>query len=556
MSSAFTLPMKGSLDVGASEADIGFGGMSRRRCLGLIAAGSLVSVLWPGLAWAGRSAKPRDYHLCLSPEAVLSDPDLPALVARAGVSRVWLTGFFYGHWPWPIDTLTRARETLHLAGLETDVINVPLGHPGDSLGARDGDFPLTPPSYWRPGTSWDGKTYAGTSLHPPATQENVGALRRLGTMGFSQFFLDDDFRLARGPGMIGGCFCEEHRSRFLRSTGLTKGRWPELLDDVRSRRFTSLLRQWTEFTCDELTGSFRAQYKATRGNLGIMVMYLGAEKAGLRLVDYRDVAFRVGELMFQDPSFTSAKGKADEIFSVLFHRRFVAPERAWSETTSYPAQALSAANLAAKLVISTLTDVRHTMFMSGLTPFPKARWTTLAQEMRRQARFHAQLAGHRPRGPFKHFWGEASRHVGDDRPFSLFLAAGVPFEVTDRPAQEGWTFLSDTDARAASEGKLLSRGTRFVGRLTAGTTAGGLETCEETLPALFALKHRLRPTLGKVPFVENDEPAVLAWYPTARAALLWNVSTEPRSFVVRCVDHYREVHLDGLESTVLPGLTL
>jgi hypothetical protein len=92
--------------------------------------------------------------------------------------------------------------------------------------------------------------------------------------------------------------------------------------------------------------------------------------------------------------------------------------------------------------------------------------------------------------------------------------------------------------------------------LTAGTTAWGLETCEETLPALFALKQRVRSTLGKVPFVENNEPAVLAWYPTARAALLWNVSPEPKSFRVRCVDHDREVHLDGLESAVLPDLTL
>ena len=123
-------------------------------------------------------------------------------------------------------------------------------------------------------------------------------------------------------------------------------------------------------------------------------MYFGADKAGLRLADYRDVPFRVSEYMFQDWSLTPVKGKTDEIFSVLFHRRFAAPERAWSETTSYPAHALSAANMAAKLVISALTDVRHTLFMSGLTPFPKTHWTTLAQGMRRQAQFHAQLGGH------------------------------------------------------------------------------------------------------------------------------------------------------------------
>jgi hypothetical protein len=60
----------------------------------------------------------------------------------------------------------------------------------------------------------------------------------------------------------------------------------------------------------------------------------------------------------------------DELFSVLFHRRFADPQRCYSETTAFPADRLSAANMAAKLVISTLADVRHTMFMSGLTPFP------------------------------------------------------------------------------------------------------------------------------------------------------------------------------------------
>jgi hypothetical protein len=57
--------------------------------------------------------------------------------------------------------------------------------------------------------------------------------------------------------------------------------------------------------------------------------------------------------------------------------------------------------------------------------------------MRRQADLHEQLAGHRPRGPFKHFWGDAERQVGEDRPFSLWLALGVPFEVVDRPSTRG-----------------------------------------------------------------------------------------------------------------------
>jgi hypothetical protein len=162
------------------------------------------------------------------------------------------------------------------------------------------------------------------------------------------------------------------------------------------------------FLDEDLTGSFRAQQKAAAGNLGIMVMYLGAEKAGIRLKDYRRVPLRVGELMFDDRSFSPVKGKTDELFSVLFHRRFAAPESAWSETTAFPSDKLSAAHLAAKLVVSTVADVRHTLFMSGVTPFPKTYWPTLASEMQRQARFHARLAGHKPHGPFKHFWDEAA----------------------------------------------------------------------------------------------------------------------------------------------------
>ena len=140
------------------------GGMTRRRGLQLTALASVSAALSPRHAWAGRAANPREYHLCLNPQAVLGDPDFLGLVARAGVSCVWLDGFFYGHWPWSIETLTRAREALRQAGLETRIVNVPLGHPGDSLGARDGDFPLTPPTHWRLGSNREGKPCAGTSL--------------------------------------------------------------------------------------------------------------------------------------------------------------------------------------------------------------------------------------------------------------------------------------------------------------------------------------------------------------------------------------------------------
>jgi len=509
----------------------------------LAAAGFLESA---GKAAAG-DPQPRRYHLSISPDALEADPDLLGVVRRAGVTDVWVAGFFYGHWYRSIEVVQAWRRRIEQAGMAAHVINVPLGHPGDSLGAKSGTVPLTPPTRWRLGVQPDGGMYAGTSLHPPATEENVDAMRKLDAAGVKRVFLDDDFRLARGPGIIGGCFCEEHKKEFLSKGGYGESQWAELLDSVRGRSLTPVLRAWIEFACDQLTASFKAQQAAAPGiQLGIMVMYLGAEKAGIRLSDYRDVPFRVGELMFNDASFDQLKGKTNELFSGLFHRRFAKPEFAYSETTAFPADQLSAANMAAKLVVSTISDVRNTMFMSGITPFPQTHWDTLAPAMKRNAEIHARIAGHTPRGPFKHYWGEHSRSVGDDNPNSLFLASGVPFEVTDTLAKDGYTFLSDADARAAASGAVRSPGTECIIRSEAALLWEGVRTIPDSLEAMFALKHELLPGMKDIPYVEEDKPVVCAWYSEARAVLLWNLSGQRESLTVRCGGTIRKAEVGPL----------
>jgi hypothetical protein len=494
-----------------------------------------VSVLACLTAAANTDAAPwhheRSFHLCLSPEVAASDADLLQTVYHAGVRTVWLAGFFYGHFPYASELIEQARQRIESAGMTAQLVNVPLGHPGDSLGASDGQFPLTPPKHWQLGRRPDQHAYAGTSLHPPATQENTGALARWRQQGFTRCFLDDDFRLARGPGEIGGCFCDAHRRQFLLAGGYSEPRWLELLEDVRARRLTALMRAWLDFTCDELTGSFQAQQRAFGRELGIMAMYLGAEKAGIRLRDYRRSLFRAGELMFDDRSFGTVKGKTDELFSVLFHRRFAAPERAFSETTAYPANQLSAQNLAAKLAISTLGDVRQTMFMSGLTPFPRSHWDILGPAIKSQTAIHRGIAGHRPVGPFKHYWGEHQRLVGDDLPFSLWLAAGVPFEVVEDLPHAGWTFLSDFDAEA-----LMARqpraGAQLVCRDSVRHCPAPCVKVGENLKELFAFKHQVRTKLRDVPHIEDDEPAICAWYPSAHRVLVWNLSDAAKTLGV------------------------
>ena len=497
----------------------------------------------------GAAVEARTYHVCLGSKVIDESPELLGIVREAGVTDIWQAAYLYGHWYDTPEGLANGRARVEKAGLRWHVINVPLGHPGDSLGDSTGATPLTPPTHWRMAVRPDGSTYSGTSLHPPGTEENVAAIREIAALKPDCIFLDDDFRLATGPGIIGGCFCEWHKQRFLESHGYKEAQWEELLGDVRERRLSPVSRAWVEATCDELTGSFRAQQAAAPEiALGNMIMYLGAEKAGIRLSDYTDAPFRVGELMFNDASFGSVKGKTDELFSALFHRRYAKPELAYSESTAYPADQLSAANMAAKLTVSTISDVRNTMYMSGLTPFPVTHWEVLAPAMREQARCHAALKGHAPRGPFKHFWGEAARYVGNDQPYSLFLAMGIPFEVTDQVAGDGWTFLCDADARAFASVPAHVDKSRLIAR---PGLHENLRAFPEDMESLWALKHEVIEGGLDVPYVADEKPVVCAWYPTADAVLLWNLAESPETFRLHWGEEERPVSVAALGSTLL-----
>ena len=499
---------------------------------------------WGGSLRAGTGRERRRYHVTLSADGIEPNPDLLGVVRQAGVSDVWTAGYLYGHWYYTPERIQANMDRIRKAGMAAHVVNVPLGHPGDSLGAPSTSLPVIPPAHWRPGTRIDGRTHWGTSLHPPATEENAAALRRLEQLGVDRVFLDDDFRVAESPGTIGGCFCAEHLEEFRKLHDYGPGMGEDLIQSIKGRRLTPIVGNWVDFWCDHLGACFQAQQSAARHiQLGIMVMYLGAEKAGIRLADYSHTPFRVGELMFSDAQFHPVKGKTDELFSALFHRRFVSPELAFSESAAYPPDRLSAPNMAAKLATSTIADVRNTMFMSGIMPFPVSHWATLAPAMKKHAAIHRQLAGHKPSGPFKHYWGRHSRYVGDDHPYSLFLATGIPFEVTSEPPSEGWTFLSDADSAALEGGQISSPGTVFLSRLK----IAGARQVSESMADLFRLKAELLPKLRQFPVVLDEKPVVCAWYPTAQSALLWNLAEQRETFTIEYAGKRRHVEVGPLD---------
>ena len=501
----------------------------------------------------------RTFHVSIGSDVLDNKPELFNLILHSGISDVWLIGFINGYWVYPDERIVYWRKRFLRNGISVHMIHIPLGHPyslsesngSGSLGI-EGEIPNITPKHWKKKTNINGATFSGVSIHPRVIDENIEALYKAKSFGFKKIFFDDDFRLGNYPGQIGGCFCPEHKQGFLNKYGYNEQSWNDLSEAVRRRDHSEILHSWVDYTCDELTSAFKTMQSAVPGvQTGIMVMYLGAEKSGIRLNDYNGCMMRVGELMFDDRMFGTVKGKTDELFSSLFHRRYVTPELAFSETTAYPPENLSARNLAAKLNVSLLSDVRNTMLMSGLTPYPVGYWPILTPAMKKNAQLHEKVAGQIPRGPFKHFWGDESRYVGNDNSFSLFLAAGVPFEVTDKLDEGGWTFLAEFDAKAVASGKLKTGHSRLIHNVEDLMREKKFLYLPEKLDDIFRFKQKILPEIDHVPYVVEDLPVVCAWYPGINSVLLWNLSETSKNLTVKYKSQLYTIKAEGLNAELV-----
>ena len=498
-------------------------------------------------------ATERVYHVSCSTEMFERYGDLAELWRESGVTDAWLDAWFYGYFPYSWDAINDALKRIKSAGLRPHFTAVPFCHGGGALDPRTEGFPNLPPEHRKTAKRWDGSEQWGFSWHSPTDKEGAQAIQELyARYGVFDYFLDDDFRFASSPDLIGGCVCDECRADFLQKSGLNESRWEEVLADVRNSSDTPLMRAWVDYFCDRLTQCFRAYKSAVpEVDLGVMVMYMGCERAGIRLEDYKDALFRVGEGGFNDGWYDSVKTKTIELYSSLFHRRFCSPGRAFSETTIFPEGTLSAENMASKLAISTISDVRNTCFMSGLAPIPPEYWPTLAKRMASEREAHAKLLGAKPQGPFKHFYGVSARYCGGENAYSLFLALGVPFEVCDVLPSEGWTFMSDPDARAIERGALEQSGSKLIARFN--SEANRFVKVDETLESLFEFRRSilLDLQLAKTPYVEEEIPVALAWYPDRNLAYVWNLEKKEIHFHLRRGDKLLAMKLDGLASQLV-----
>ena len=120
-----------------------------------------------------------------------------------------------------------------------------------------------------------------------------------------------------------------------------------------------------------------------------------------------------------------------------------------------------------------------------------------------------------------------------------------------RLAGDGFTFLSDADAQAADS--MPPAGTTLVGRPQSGLS-NRVRAIAESWPELFAWKRELLPQMEKTPYIEGETPAVCAWYPSARAVLVWNLSEQRQDLTLRCGNAHRSVNVGGLDIALIEGI--
>ena len=310
-------------------------------------------------------------------------PRVIAMMKEAGVDTIWLWGYFYGTTWSSLETIAEAGKIARSHGFEAAIIQLPVGHPGNSLNPDDADVLLKIPDHWRYRQDSAGKPkyYIG-DIEPVMVRENVESIVALRDAGFKRFMMDDDLRLGELGDEIQGCFCEICVSEFGRVSGRTLTR-EALVQALQDKTDTALMKEWVRYNCSKVTDMMK-EMNVPGVELGIMVMHLGDERHGIDMREIQEavpgVEFRVGELHFSDGEFGSPEGKASELLGIQYHLNLVGREHAVSETTVFPPRSLSENNLICKVKIAVSAGISDIYFMSGTWLIDESYWSAWGRQ--------------------------------------------------------------------------------------------------------------------------------------------------------------------------------
>lgn len=335
-------------------------------------------------------------HYSISAGRVLRETGMKEMLndmQEAGVGTVWLYGYFFGRFESSIDEMKQAKLLLEEQyGFAVNVINLPVGHPGNALDPVFGsDEDLLLPGTWKYRINDKGETvYYCACINEVMVNDNVEAAQLLRDNGFNTVFYDDDLRLGNHGGNVQGCFCEDCIAEFnsRESLGVTREELQKCTENPKVD--IDLCESWTSYNCEKIV---RFLKKVTLPGMrsGIMVMHDGDRRHGIDIPlikrELPDCLFRVGESHFSDKSFDNPEGQASLMASIENHKRLVGDiKNCFSETTVFPAFALSPENWIKKMEIEIQYGLTNLFLMSGTWMLTKEYWAALKQELPRLRR--------------------------------------------------------------------------------------------------------------------------------------------------------------------------
>ncbi len=341
---------------------------------------------------------------------------------------VWLYGFFFGKLWSPIEDMVKAAGLLREHGFEVGVIQLPVGHPGNGLNPDDETLDLHLPKHWRYRLNQDGlPVYYCAAIEPNMIEDNARSIRELKAAGFTQFFMDDDLRSGLWGERMSGCFSDRAIAGFNSAYRRNVDR-AELLGAMGDDIDPALAKEWIAYQCDQLTG-FMETMALPDVRVGLMVMHLGDERHGIDFSELKkripDCLFRVGEFHFDDRSFGTPEGKASEWFSMIYHLEAMGREYTFSETTVFPAKALSPANLIFKAKMALAAGIPNLLLMSGTWLITEEYWQSLALELPVLEALEESCARAERAYPIHVTYGTKG-YAEEIEPYTLPILAGLP----------------------------------------------------------------------------------------------------------------------------------